>query len=186
MVLGQGSKGKRQKPKSFVTLMQTYAKRNCKNSKKIQLHGWILLFEEYLLDSVSLCILKHGRCKNLPPFSPSFSPYSKPPSLFPFLTAPPFPLSPNPPSISPSLFPNPLPLWHFLRRPWINLVPRFYLLPVGRREPWVWGTDQMRKGNKVQIYGRWELNIDQGEAYLSLFLKFEWIIEWFLDSAFLL
>ena len=34
MVLGQGCKGKRQKPKSFVTLMQTSAKRNSKNSKK--------------------------------------------------------------------------------------------------------------------------------------------------------
>ena len=178
MVLGQGCKGKRQKPKSFVTLMQTSAKRNSKNSKKkIQLHGWKLLFEEYLLDSASLCILKHGRCKNLPPFSPSFSPYSKPPSLFPFLTAPPFPLSPNPPSISPSLFPNPLRLWHFLRRLWINLIPRFYLLPVGNREPWVWGTDQMRNGNKVQINWRWELDINQGKAYVSLFLKFEWIIE---------
>ena len=122
----------------------------------------------------------------LTPNPPPFSPFSQPP-LFPFHPIPlPFPPPFFPFLQSPSLFPNPLPLWHFLRRPWINLVPRFYLLPVGRREPWVWGTDQMRKGNKVQIYGRWELNIDQGEAYLSLFLKFEWIIEWFLDSAFLL
>ena len=106
MVLGQGSKGKRQKPKSFVTLMQTSAKRNCKNSKKIQLHGWILLFEEYLLDSVSLCILKHGRCKNLPPFSP----FSQPPPFSPFTQSPfhfplPFSLFFNPPPFFPIPYP---------------------------------------------------------------------------------
>ena len=123
--------------------------------------------------------------------SPHFSPLLQSPSLFNFLPIPlPFPLLPIPlpfpppffPFLqSPSLFPLPFSqsptLWHLLRRLWISLVPRFYLPPVGRREPWVWGTDQMRNGNKVQINWRWELDIDQRKAYVSLFLKFEWIIE---------
>ena len=101
MVLGQGCKGKRQKPKSFVTLMQTSAKRNSKNSKK----KYNSMDENYYLKNI--CWTQHpfvswsmaGAKISLPfplpspltPNPPPFSPFSQPP-LFPFHPIPlPFP-----------------------------------------------------------------------------------------------